>query len=182
MKNILYVVNGVLVLSTIILTLGSCENKTEKKEENSSSKSIGEIVDLMGKNTRDSLKEIYKDKFDSVEKDAVIRHLKDHPEKLDEIANSDENMNKAKKEVYGKLKLNSFLTQNSIDGIETTLGIELNKNRVDYIIEDIDDYLDVLTKMPQRGYNDELDGIIKRIKDKKKLAIDFKEKLANTIN
>ena len=107
--------------------------------------------------------------------DAIAAWIKTQPEIIDQIAkSSDVIMKKASKIVYGNLKLANFLTQNALDIIDTTLGIELNKHSADYIINSVDRCLDVLTKMPQRGNNADLDSLIKQLEDKKRLTENYK--------
>jgi hypothetical protein len=107
--------------------------------------------------------------------DEIVAWIKTQPEIIDQIAkSSDIIMKKASKIVYGNLKLANFLTQNALDKINITLSIDLNRRSADYIIKSVDDCLDVLTKMPQRGNNADLDSLIKQLEDKKRLTENYK--------
>jgi hypothetical protein len=113
--------------------------------------------------------------------EAIVAWIKTQPEIIDQIArNSDEVMKKASKIVYGKLQLSEFLTPNALDVINTTLLIKLEEDSVDVIIKYIDKCLDVLTKLPQRGNNSDLDTLIKQLEDKKRLSENYKSSMSSS--
>jgi hypothetical protein len=110
--------------------------------------------------------------------DAIAAWIKTQPEIMDQIARSSESiMKQASEIVFGRLKLTNIFDQDSVMAIEDLLSLSLNKNRVDTMINEIDDVLKILRSTRSRGTNPDVEDLIKKFEDKRKIAENYKSSL-----
>ena len=107
----------------------------------------------------------------------IASWIKSQPDIMGQIAkSSDSIMKQASEVVFNKLKLTNIFDQKSIDAITNTLKLSLDDEfSADSIIIRVDGAISSLRKvLSEKGKNAEVEDLIKKLEDKKKIAQNYK--------
>jgi len=114
----------------------------------------------------------------------IASWIKSQPDIMGQIArNSEDIMKQASQIVFNKLKLTNIFDQKSIDAINNTLKLSLDDEfSADSIIIRVDGAISSLRKvLAEKGVkNAEVEDLIKKLEDKKKIAQNYKSSMNAT--